>query len=265
MTAVGDAVLDELRSAGFDVLDYRGKSPAEFIRRPRPLSQVTAIVIHQTGFANWKTTNPNWKKVRAHYSVLKDGTIVNNFDPLDQMRYGSAHANPKAITVEHEGNFASTRGRYWKPEKYGRSKLKEHPRQIAAARRLVEALRKVCQAITHIYAHRQWEKKKSNCCGPELWSTIGMWAIDRGLSSGGPGWAYRLGSPIPGEWLEGAVETPEGEPEDPEDSGIAEEPGWDGRGGGLASLGRLVAASVAAFGLGGAAHLLAERFRARRR
>ena len=182
-----------------NVVDMRDKAPAEYIRNDRAVSEVRAIVLHQTGF-EWKPTNPKWPEVRAHFVVLRDGTVLMNFDPRKQLRYGSNHANPFCVTIEHEGNYGSSDGKFFMPEKFGKSYLADSPRLVAASKALIKWL-KDAYPITHVYAHRQWDNGKGNCCGPEIWRAIGQWAISAlGLSDGGPGWHYDNGLAIPDNW-----------------------------------------------------------------
>lgn len=194
---------DILTIPGISIVDNRGKSPQDYIMRKREPSAITSVVLHQTGF-DWAPNNPLWKKVRAHFVVRKDGSVVCNFDPTDRLRFGSNHANPFCITIEHEGNFPNTEGKCWKAETYGCNRLSDRPAQVQAARALVAGLQKLFPTLTHVFAHRQWDKDKSNCCGPDLWRAVGEWSIQTlGLKDGGPGWHYDNGLAIPASWRSG--------------------------------------------------------------
>jgi len=194
-------VLVELAAAGLEVVDNRAEAPASYIRKPRASGDVKAVFLHQTGFS-WKPDNPLWPKVRAHFVVMQDGELAMNFGPLTQMRYGSYHANPFSVTIEFEGNYPNAQGKWWKGEKFGEDELADHPAQVEAGRKLIDVLRKLFPTITHVYAHRQWEAKKANDPGPDLWKAIGRWSIERGLTQGGPGWHYKDGLAIPASWGE---------------------------------------------------------------
>ncbi|MDC0720662.1 peptidoglycan recognition protein family protein [Nannocystis bainbridge] len=182
------------------LVDLRGKAPKSYIRRRRSPSDVRALVLHQTGFT-WQPSNPKWAEVRAHFVVRRDGSVVMNFDPIQQMRFGSSLANPFSITIEFEGNYPSADGKWWKPEAFGANHLQDAPQQVNAGRRLIAGLRQLYPSITHVYAHRQWEAKKSNCPGPDLWRSIGEYAINQlGLKDGGADWHYTGGMAIPASW-----------------------------------------------------------------
>lgn len=188
---------------GVEVVDLRTEAPADYVRKQRLPSDIRAIVLHQTAFSWDNPANPNWAKVRAHFVVRRDGSIVCNFLPTTQMKVGSSHANPFSITVEIEGNYPSADGKCWKPEMYGCNNLALEPKLINAARRLIETLKEQYPTITHIYAHRQWEGAdgKPNCPGPQIWRAVGRWAMNSlGLKDNGPGWHYTGGLAIPESW-----------------------------------------------------------------
>lgn len=199
----GNDVIKALEGEGIKVQDNRAVSPDSYVRRTREPEDIRAVVLHQTGFSWSNPDNPNWAKVRAHFVVRQDGSVVMNFAPTTQMRVGSYHANPFSITIEVEGNHADAQGKFFKPEKFGEDELADHPAQIASARALIRILHKLFPTITHVYAHRQWETKKGNCPGPEIWKAIGRWAIEEeGLTQGGAGWHYDDGLPLPTSWGE---------------------------------------------------------------
>lgn len=191
---------DASRYPGIDLVDLRSKAPPSQIMRIRSLEEVTAVVLHQTGF-QWKPDNPKWSEVKAHFVVRRDGSVVINYDPEKRMTTGSNLANRFCITIEHEGNYANANGNFWSPEKFGRSYLKDAPALVAAARQLLRDLRGFCPKLTAVFAHCQWNSNKSNCCGPELWQAIGEWSkAELGFKDGGPGWHYDGGLAIPSSW-----------------------------------------------------------------
>lgn len=161
------------------IIDLTAKSPAEYRVRTRPASEVRAIVLHQTAFSGWHADNPMWTKVRAHFVVRQDGSVLMLHDPLVRMRFGSGVCNAHGITIEHEGNLPSDTGAYWKPEKYGRDVLAHHPEQVAAARSLVRMLVERWPTITTVIAHRHIDARKANCPGPDLWREVGQWSVDQ--------------------------------------------------------------------------------------
>lgn len=191
---------DAGRYPGLTLIDLRAKAPKAYVMRQRTLAEVTAVVLHQTGF-EWKPDNKLWPEVKAHFVQRRDGRTQINFNPEDRMHTGSNLANKFAITIEHEGNYSNAKGNFWKPEKFGRSYLKDAPAMVAAARQLLRDLKALCPNLTAVFAHCQWNSNKSNCCGPELWLAIGEWAkAELGLTDGGAGWHYEGGLAIPSSW-----------------------------------------------------------------
>jgi hypothetical protein len=105
--------------------------------------------------------------------------------------------NSRSVAVEFVGNFPNERDRWWRPGRFGRHKLT--PAQARGGRTLVTYLRRTLR-ITHIFAHRQSNRRHSNCCGPQVWYNVGQWAVGRGLNDGGSGYAISGGLPIPDAW-----------------------------------------------------------------
>lgn len=191
------------RYPGLQMDDRRKQAPKDLILRLRTLAETTAVVLHQTGFFGWKPTNPNWAKVNAHFVVRRDGSVVINYDPEVRMTHGSNAANKFCVTIEHEGNYANSNGNFYKPEKFGRSYLKDAPNQVKSSRLLIEILHELCPKMTAVFAHCQWTGNRQNCCGPELWSEVGEWAkAHLAMTDGGPGWYWEegTGQPIPNSW-----------------------------------------------------------------
>lgn len=195
-----DEFIAWLKSNGVTIDDRREEAPKEYVKYTRSVAQITSAVLHQTAFDSWKPTNPLWAKVRSHFVVRKDGSIVINHSPTARMGVGSGHANKFGVTIEHEGNYPNENGKYWKPEKFGESKLIERPKLVSSGRLLLRALKKF-YGITHVFAHRQWQAVKANCPGPDIWRAIGQWSVDHaGLSDGGEGWKYSGGMAISPAW-----------------------------------------------------------------
>lgn len=182
----------------FQLQDLTAAAPADYRRSRRPLSQIRAAVLHQMGVGTWTETNPMLAKVRAHFVVLQSGRVIQNHPLECRMRYGSGVANRWAITIEHAGNFP-TRYRdgvplYWAPAKFGRSVLGEP--QVVAARELLAWLAVQVPGL-QVGTHRQIERKKSGCCGPDLWREVGQYAVD---SLGLPEMSLAGGLNIPDDW-----------------------------------------------------------------
>ena len=180
------------------IRDRIADAPEEYRRRPRTRAEVRALVLHQTGF-EWRYTNPMWTRVRAHFVVHQGGQVTQLHSILTRMRYGCGIGNAYAINVEGEGNYPleyrDGEPVYWRPEKFGRSVLAEHPEQIEAARELAAYLAKQIPGLM-IGAHRQIELDRSGCCGPDVWRELGQNAVDGGM----PELPVAGGRPIPDSW-----------------------------------------------------------------
>jgi hypothetical protein len=171
-------------------------SPKEKRKRERDLDTVYALVLHQTGFSRGNDTT-RYDKVTSHFVILPDGQIIQNH-PLSSYLYSSNGLNRGSVAAEFVGNFPSTRGNYYKPEKYGRNNLTQD--QIDAGLYLVGFLMKEMN-LTHMLAHRQASGSRGNCPGPDVWRQVGQRTIDLfGLKDGGPGFSVGSGQSIPDSW-----------------------------------------------------------------
>lgn len=178
------------------IVDLTDRSPREYRVRQRDPAEVTTIVLHQMGFA-WRDENPMWAKVRAHACVQQSGTVVALHDPTVRMRYGSGVANRYCVSIEHEGNYGDD-GRWYKPDRFGRHVLADHPELVRASRALVRSLVERFPTITTIMAHRHIQRGKPLCCGPELWTEVGVWAQrELGLAEGA---VLAGGMALPDRW-----------------------------------------------------------------
>ena len=181
-----------------DFLDYTDKSPASYRVRMRKPEELTTIVCHQMGVGVWREDNPMFAKTRAHFVAQQSGRVIKNHDPLWRLRYGSGVINHCCITLECAGNYETSRGVWWKPESMGRSKLADHPKQVASARELVAQLCEDYPSITTITGHRAISRGKSGCPGPDLYREIVMWGVrELGLDEGP---TLKGGAVIPDSW-----------------------------------------------------------------
>ena len=181
-----------------EVLDYTDRSPASYRVRIREPEEVTTLVCHQMGVGVWREDNPMFAKVRAHYVGQQSGRVIMNHDPLCRLRYGSGVVNNCCITIECAGNYETSRGKWWKPEKMGRDLLADHPEQVAAVREFVASLCESFPSITTITGHRAISRGKSGCPGPDLYREIVMWAVrELGLDEGP---TLKGGAVIPESW-----------------------------------------------------------------
>lgn len=183
------------------ITDLTEKSPKEYRMRTRPLSEIRAVVLHQVGFDTWKESSPSWCRVKAHFVVLRSGAILQLHPITARMRYGCGpNGNRVAINVELAGNYPLSyragKPSYWKPEKFGRSVLSDSPAQVEAARALLASLAAQVPGL-QVGAHRQLEKLKSGCCGPDIWREVGQYGID---FLGMPAMPTKGGLDIPDDW-----------------------------------------------------------------
>jgi hypothetical protein len=157
---------------------------------------VYALVLHQAGFSRGSDIT-KYDKITAHFVILPDGTITQNH-PMTSYLYSSNGLNRGSVAVEFVGNFPSTRGRYYKPEKFGKNMLTQA--QIEAGLYLVGYLVKEIN-LTHILAHRQSNGSRANCPGPDVWRQVGQRSIEiLGLKDGGPDFSVGTGRAIPDSW-----------------------------------------------------------------
>jgi hypothetical protein len=165
---------------------------------PRPLDQITALVLHQTGAPSARAGNDpaRYRGVRSHFLITPDGSAVQNHDATVYLN-ASGRLNRFSLAVEFVGNFRSERNTWWKGDQHGRDQLAHE--QVATGRWLVLYCREF-YGIVDVLNHRQSAKGK-NCCGPDIWYHVGQWAVDvLGMGDGGPGYHVQGGAPIPDAW-----------------------------------------------------------------
>ncbi|NBC33992.1 MAG: hypothetical protein GVY13_15060 [Alphaproteobacteria bacterium] len=182
--------------SNFNFINRTEHSPRDKRKSTRNLSNVYALVLHQTAFSRGSNIT-KYDKVTAHYCLLPDGTILQ-LHPQTAYLWASNGFNAGSVAIEIVGNFRSDRGRWWNPEKMGRNYLTAE--QIASGRGFLQYLINDL-GITHVLAHRQAKNVKANCPGPDIWGTIGQWGVDElGLNDGGQGFKISSGNPIPETW-----------------------------------------------------------------
>lgn len=150
------------------------------------------------GVGTWHEDNPMFARVRSHFVVQVSGLVLQLHPITAQLRFGSSHANPWAITIEHEGNFPvayrSGKAEYWQGDKFGRSVL--GAAQVEASRALLSWLASQIPGL-QVGTHRQIEEEKAGCCGPDIWREVGQYAID---SLGLVAMPTEGGLDIPDDW-----------------------------------------------------------------
>ena len=181
------------RGGRLEIVDLRAAAPAD--KRKKRTQAVDSVVLHQMAFSRGSSLD-RYVRVTAHFVVAPDGGVAQ-LHPL-KARLSSSHGfNDRSVAIEFAGNLRAVNGNWWRPETYGRDHLTRE--QIEAGRQLLRLLKR--EGIRYVYAHRQSHADRGNDPGPEIWSSIGQWAIDRlGMSDGGRDYSIGSGKPIPDEW-----------------------------------------------------------------
>lgn len=177
------------------IIDQTHLAPKS-LRKNKPRGEITALVLHQMGFSRGNDTE-KYRRVKAHYVITPDGTIAQNH-PISEYLYASNRLNKQSVAVEFAGNFPSTRGKAYKPEKFGQHELTDA--QISSGIDLVVHLMGTVN-LTHIFPHRIANPNRQNCPGPDIWYYIGEHCKKTfGLQDGGSGFKVGNGNPIPSSW-----------------------------------------------------------------
>lgn len=183
-------------SSNANIVDRMAYSPKDKRKKVRNIKDVYALVLHQTGFSRGNDPK-KYNKVTAHFVILPNGTILQ-LHPLTAYLWASNGFNKGSVSVEFVGNFPSTRGKCYKPEKFGCNTVSNE--QIQAGRQLIKYLIEKI-GLTHVLAHRQSSGSRGNDPGPDLWFHIGQWAVKKhSLKDGGAGFKISSGKSIPDTW-----------------------------------------------------------------
>lgn len=183
----------QTRPVKLELVNMCGESPASK-RSPRT-EQIDAVVLHQMGLSRGNDLQ-RYRLVTAHFVILPDGRIAQ-LHPTSARLSASQGFNGRSVAIEFAGNLRSTDGGWWRPQTYGRDTLTAA--QVESGRNLLRAL--ASQGVRFVYAHRQSYNQRGNDPGPEIWASVGQWAIDTlRMSDGGPDYAIDSGRPIPADW-----------------------------------------------------------------
>jgi hypothetical protein len=181
------------RAGKLEIINMCGAAPVS--KRSRRIKPVDAVVLHQMGLSRGNNL-PRYLKVTAHFVILPDGSVAQ-LHPTSARLNASNDFNDRSVAIEFAGNLRSTRGLWWRPDRYGRDTLTAM--QVESGRKLLRELGR--QGVRFVYAHRQSFIERGNDPGPEIWASVGQWAINTlGMSDGGPGFVLGSGQPIPDEW-----------------------------------------------------------------
>jgi hypothetical protein len=176
-----------------EIVNMVGEAPVS--KRSRRTKPVDAVVLHQMGLSRGNDVR-RYLQVTAHFVILPNGRVVQ-LHPMSAQLIASHDFNYRSVAIEFAGNLRSTRGQWWSPETHGRDTLTAA--QAESGRKLLRELGK--QGVRFVYGHRQSFIQRGNDPGPEIWASVGQWAIDTlGMSDGGPGYFVGSGKPIPDEW-----------------------------------------------------------------
>jgi hypothetical protein len=183
-----------------EIINMCGEAPVSK-RSPRT-TRVDAVVLHQMGLSRGNDLQ-RYKRVTAHFVILPDGRIAQ-LHPTSARLSASHGFNGRSIAIEFAGNLRSLNGKWWRPDTYGRDTLTRA--QVESGRKLLRGL--ASQGVRFVFAHRQSYDQRGNDPGPEIWASVGQWAINMlGMSDGGPDYAIDSGRPIPAEWRTYKLET----------------------------------------------------------
>ncbi|PRP98543.1 peptidoglycan recognition protein family protein [Enhygromyxa salina] len=181
------------RSTRLEIVNLCAAAPAS--KRSSRQQPVDAVVLHQMAFSRGNDLLC-YRKVTAHFVITPNGSVAQ-LHPLSA-RLSSSHGfNSRSVAIEFAGNLRSANGNWWRPESYGRDTLTTE--QIEAGRKLLALLER--QGIRFVLGHRQSDADRGNDPGPEIWSSVAQWGIEKlKLSDGGPEFAIDTGRPIPDSW-----------------------------------------------------------------
>lgn len=214
MTSLSDAELAAIRDL-YDRIEERPELPLGYIDardhelpkahlvKPRPWSQITAIVLHQTACTLGERVQ-RWHSVPIHMGVTKQGRILH----LNDFCHNLPHANgfnSRSVGIEIDGSYCGIEGdtkTWWAGGQSSPDVLSAvtYSAARAAVQWIVDEVAHYGGKVTHILAHRQSSKDRVSDPGSAIWQQVGVWAQHSlGLSDGGEGY-QQGGSPIPSAW-----------------------------------------------------------------
>jgi N-acetyl-anhydromuramyl-L-alanine amidase AmpD len=181
------------RGGKLEIVNMSGEAPSSK-RSPRT-GRVDAVVLHQMGLSRGNDLQ-RYRQVTAHFVIVPDGQIIQ-LHPTSARLSASQGFNGRSVAIEFAGNLRSLDGKWWRPETYGRDTLTRA--QVESGRKLLRGL--ASQGVRFVFAHRQSYDQRGNDPGPEIWASVGQWAIDTlRMSDGGSDYAIDSGRPIPADW-----------------------------------------------------------------
>lgn len=157
-----------------------GRATADVTKRweNRPFDPV-GVTLHQMGVS--RSAEPDkLRKTAAHFVVMRDGRVLW-LHPLDKRVKSTSYRN--SIQVEVEGNFQSTRGKWWRGSSGTLPIHTLNPQQAIATRKLLEVLEPWLTPNSRgkylLSAHRMGAslERRGNDPGPEVWTAAAPWAL----------------------------------------------------------------------------------------
>jgi N-acetyl-anhydromuramyl-L-alanine amidase AmpD len=200
VVAIGYVTWWGRQSSKLEIVNLCPIAPAS--KRSKRTVSIDAVVLHQMSLSRGNDLQ-RYKRVTAHFVIAPDGGVAQ-LHPLSARLSASDGFNGRSVSIEFAGNLRSVDGDWWRPETYGRDTLTDA--QAESGRKLLRML--AAQGIRYVYGHCQSSASRGNDPGPEIWASVGQWAIDKlGMSDGGPDYAIESGRPIPDEWRTFSLDT----------------------------------------------------------
>lgn len=177
-------------------------------KKPRKLSDITAIVLHQTACHLGERVK-RWHSVPAHIGVTKGGKVIL-INKLETVCWHANYFNRFGVGIEVDGNFRGVEdrpGTLWKGG--GRRSMLTEEQETWARAAVVWICDEVAAhggKVTDILAHRQTSENRRGDPGEAIWKRIGLWAQEdseftlRKLCKNDPNYTKGSGLPIPKEW-----------------------------------------------------------------
>lgn len=182
--------------------------PTACRKRPRLITDVTGIVLHQTapGPAHYLGENPRrWFSLAAHVGVTADGAVIWVADFARKMWHAN-YFNSSTIGIEIDGHFEGVQGNrrtLWR----GAPEQDEYALLVAQCDAARLAVRFCCEQterqggkIKYIYAHRQTSSSREADPGSAIWKQVGLWAQEELGLENDVNHTRGSGLPIPREW-----------------------------------------------------------------
>lgn len=163
------------------------------------------VTLHQMGISRTSSAGSHPEKLlktAGHFVVMRDGRVLW-LHPLDKRVKNSAYKD--AIQVEVEGNFQSTRGKWWVGSSGTLPTHNLNPEQAVALTRLLAMLEPYLTPNEYgrfeLSGHRMAASKsrRGNDPGPEVWTASAPFALARNWQLGP---VLGEGTDIPSDWYD---------------------------------------------------------------